>query len=185
MGIVNRKPLTDREKAAILLHIFGGVNDWAVIYCAAYDGTIQQATEQNHFTVLVSRWKNSDKVQNFIKATREQAARDAVRIEDAAKEAARIEAENAATEAGKEDGTRPAGVDYTDPANQRRKLNQIINKAKDSGEALDALKVIIATQKDDRQAARDQRQTRVYLPIRCETCPLYERSRAKLQPPPV
>ena len=72
-------------------------------------------------------------------------------------------------------------VDYSDPANQRRKLNELVNKASDPGEALDALKVIISGQRDDKQAAKERRQVAAYLPICCNDCPLYQKARKKAE----
>ena len=70
-------------------------------------------------------------------------------------------------------------IDYTNPENQTRKLNELINTASDAGEALDALKVIIQGQKADRDAAREQKTVRAYLPVMCSGCPLYEKAAAK------
>lgn len=70
-------------------------------------------------------------------------------------------------------------IDYTNPENQRKKLNQLVNNAEDSKDALDALKVIIQGQKDDRQAAQERKQTALFLPISCDICPLMEREREK------
>ena len=70
-------------------------------------------------------------------------------------------------------------VDYSSPAAQQAKLNELVNTASDPGEALDALKVIIQGQKADREAAKEGRVQRVYLPISCEACPLYQNARKK------
>lgn len=184
MGIVNKRPLTDREKAAIYLHVFGNVTDWIKIYIAAFDGTTEQAAEQGSLRALVSRWKTSEKVQRFLKEAQELKAREAIRHQDEGRQAGRIEAERAAMDEAEKAGkqAKPAGIDYTDPEAQKRKLNEIIRGAQTTGEALDALKIIISTQKDDRQAARDLSQVRVFLPLRCENCPLYTAARAKTRP---
>lgn len=71
-------------------------------------------------------------------------------------------------------------IDYSDPANQARKLNELVNSADDPGEALDALKVIISTQKADREAARDKKAVGAYVPITCYDCPLYLEAKNKL-----
>ena len=70
-------------------------------------------------------------------------------------------------------------IDYTNPENQTRKLNELINTASDAGEALDALKVIIQGQKADRDAAKEGKTVRAYLPVMCSGCPLYEKAAAK------
>jgi len=183
VGIVNKRPLTDREKAAIYLHVFGNVTDWIKIYVTAFDGTTEQAAEQGSLRALVSRWKTSEKVQKFLKEAQELKAREAIRHQDEGRQAGRVEAEREAIQAEREGKpAKAAGIDYTDPSAQKRKLNQIIRDAQTTGEALDALKIIISTQKDDRQAARDLSQVRAFLPLRCELCPLYAAARAKMRP---
>ena len=73
-----------------------------------------------------------------------------------------------------------ANIDYYDPANQRTQINRIIAESDDDPKTqLDAIKTIQQTQRDDKQAARDQKQVRSYLPLRCESCPLYAKAAAK------
>lgn len=67
-------------------------------------------------------------------------------------------------------------VDYSDPKAQRQKLNELVNNAEDSKEALDALKTIIASQRDDREGAKAQKSVTAYLPMTCKECPLYEKA---------
>lgn len=182
------KYTTDREKAAIYYHIFAGVDDWETLYLLASDSSINEARMSKHLDTYVSRWKRSFKIQELIKEIRDQR----VNIEAAAMAKGIQEAEiKAETENRNQDndngdgigdtqstqnGRKRAFVDYTQPENQRRKLNELVNRATDAGEALDALKVIISGQKDDRQAAKDQKQVRVYLPLVCSDCPLYEKA---------
>ena len=68
-------------------------------------------------------------------------------------------------------------VDYSDPKNQAQKLNELVNTASDPGEALDALKVIISSQKADREAAKERKTVQVYLPLTCDACPLRQRAK--------
>ena len=72
-------------------------------------------------------------------------------------------------------------VDYSSPAAQRAKLNELINTASDPGEALDALKVIIQGQRADREAAKEGRVNRVYLPLTCDSCPMYQKARKRAE----
>jgi len=75
----------------------------------------------------------------------------------------------------KTDGQKPVlRVDYTNPKNQADKLNELINTADDPSEALDALKVIISSQRADKESAKQGRQVRTYIPINCTDCPLYQ-----------
>ena len=163
--------LTDREKAAIRLHVFGGVQDWRLLFDMAGGNT----TSPRSYATFVSRWKTSTKVIQEIEAQRRELyARD-----EAIRQRAREEIER---ETSEEDESRGSSrrkrdkIDYFDPKNQREKLNELINEASDPDEALDALKVLINTQRDDRQAAKEGRQVRAYLPLNCRDCPLYQKA---------
>ena len=87
---------------------------------------------------------------------------------------ARKEASNEEGKAGTERGKNGGSVDYTRPEAQRELLNSLINESNDPKDKLDAVKVIISSQKDDKQAAREQKQVRFYLAQRCYECPLYQ-----------
>ena len=71
-------------------------------------------------------------------------------------------------------------VDYSDPRNQLRKLNSLINGSKDAGETLDALKVMISKQSDLAPEKKTEPPVRVYVPLSCDACPLYKDAKAKL-----
>lgn len=178
MGIINKK-LTDRERAAIYWHIFGGVDDWKALYLAALDEPY--TGPEKNLSDFASKWKRTPKIQAYIETVREsrfkilQAAR-----QKGIEEGRAAVLDNVHTET--ETGARSTKfVDYSDPANQARKLNELINTADDPGEALDALKVIMQAQKADREAAKDNKIARYYLPLQCSGCPLLEKRRR--QPP--
>ena len=85
--------------------------------------------------------------------------------------------------AGESVRTSTQGGKYTDfskPENQFRKLNELVNTATDSAETLDALKVIMSAQKADREAARDGKVVKCYIPMSCKDCKLYEKARKKV-----
>jgi len=177
MGLLNRK-LTEREKAAVYMHVFGGVNDWELLYAVAdqKDGKIDPAAKGNNYP---SKWKNTPKIQDYIK----QLEKDRTIALDqeykrGLQDGKNSVLDNVPTE-NETGGKKAKVVDYSDPTNQARKLNELVNTASDPGEALDALKVIIQTQKADREAARDQKTVRAYLPLSCYSCPLYEKARKK------
>ena len=171
LGLVN-KTLTERERAAIALHVFQGVTDWGLLYAIAQPGAYDRDFPKNS----VSTWKNSAKIRDLIRDY--TAARDA--RENAIKTAAFEEGQRVLIERAGADDNGAGLVDYSDPKNQLRKLNLLVNSAKDPGEVLDALKVIISGQRDDRQAAREGRQVRAYLPLLCYQCPLYEEKRKNI-----
>lgn len=166
------KTLTDRERAAIYMHVYGGCDDWRLLYSIAQPGGVDTPF---HDTQL-STWKNSTKIRGFIRDL------------NAAKEARDNEIRKAGFQAGQDELLTQAGandsgagvVDYTKPDEQKKLLNRLIATATEPGEAIDALKIIVAGQRDDRQAAREGRQVRAYLPLLCYQCPLYEEKRKNI-----
>ena len=160
------------------MHVFGGVNDWELLYAVAdqKDGKIDPAAKGNNYP---SKWKNTPKIQDYIK----QLEKDKTLLLDQEYKRGLQDGKNSAwdnihTENEKTPG-RAKIVDYSDPANQARKLNELVNTANDPGDALDALKVIIQGQKADRDAAREQKTVRAYLPLSCNSCPFLEKARKK------
>ena len=123
-----------------------------------------------------THWYQSERVRNFIEA--ERAAYQARKM----KERERIEQE--VIERQKEgQTTKKKFVDYSDPVNQRQKLNELINTATDPDEVLDALKVLISqgVKLPPENPNGNQRQIRAYLPLNCRECPLYIEAEKKLK----
>lgn len=178
MGSLTASIITEREKAAIRLHIYGGVNDWRLLFVMAGGEGPGSATGLASY---VSKWKQSPKIkQEIADLTRQKALEDEATIR---REIERYEREGKKTDEGVE-SLRPEretkkGLDFYDPVNQKKLLNDLINTAKDPDEKLDALKIITATQRDDRQAAKEGRQVRAYLPLNCSDCPLYLKAKAQ------
>ena len=162
--------LTDKEKAALHMYVFGGVDNWQYLYTIAlpkdYNGTKENLLQ------YASRWKGTRKVKDYIQQLTMIKER-ALRIERekgfkegvASVENDRLKRELFANGVGV--------VDYSNPTNQTKKLNELINTAKDPTETLDALKVLVAMQKADKEGAKEGKQVRAYLPINCTICPLY------------
>lgn len=174
------KNLTEREKAAICMHFLTGCNDWVKLYTIAEDKPIKEAEKTNYINSLASRWKTSPKVQNYLSELQRQKAENEIRLADEIrdKERQKIYDECVRTESNKPEGKKRL-VDYSDPKEQQRKLNELVNTAQDQKEALDALKTIIATQKDDRDAAKERKTVTAYLPLLCYQCPLYLKAQEK------
>ena len=170
-GLIN-KTLSDRERAAIYMHVYGGCDNWQLLYSIAQPGEL----DRPFIDTQVSTWKNSAKIKGLI--------RDLT----AAKGAQEDEIRKAGYNAGQNDLLDAAGandavagvVDYTKPEEQKKLLNRLIATATEPGEAIDALKIIVAGQKDDRQAAREGRQVRAYLPLLFYQCPLYVEKRKNI-----
>jgi hypothetical protein len=173
MALLNKR-LTDRETAAIYLHIFGGVDDWRLLYAIADNGPEKDREKVDRS--VASKWKNSAKIIDLIeKVTREKYAI----IQTAEKEgldkgrAERTETETGAGSVRADNApnlNRSKYVDFSDPSKQMDKLNELVNTADDPGEALDALKVIMQSQRADRDAAKDKQIQRFYTPERCSRC---------------
>lgn len=180
---------TNREKAAILMIAAGILDDWTEAYFIAEDKSRKDCDLVKFPAASVSRWKTSDKVKNILSdyqrifadryAEERQKGREEARrmMEEGASASPAVDSVRTETEKQK-----PVArvIDYSDPANQAKKLNELVNQASDPGEALDALKVIISTQKADKEAAREKKTVQFYRPLRCDQCPLYEKAKKKL-----
>ena len=173
-----KRELTKREKAILRLYVVTGEKmQVKEAFTLAYDGGEKDIALLSTIPSLATRWMQSPRVVEFLETER------AAERDRQAKERARIEsAYQAKTAAGSKRGPGSAAfVDYGRPENQMKKLNELINQADDPGEALDALKVVISRQEalapEKRTAASKHR---VYLPLRCETCPLYQKEKLLL-----
>ena len=174
---------TEREKALIFAMAAGGVEGWKEAFILSRETADPVSKKAGNLSSIVSRWKQRpDIVKAYETALKILQDRD-----EKNRQAGRIEAEQnkmAEEETGPADNNRTqkrktARIDYSDPKAQTDKLNELINTADDPGEALDALKVIIQTQKADREAARSQKSVIYYRPIRCKQCKLYQKAGKK------
>ena len=165
-----KQTITDREKAAIYLHLFGGVEDWKLLYLISRPGEmIQDPKDITYLSDLTSKWKNSEKIRDFIDLVKMDQARKIIAIEERAKEEWRKEKE--AEESDRTEAETKNRIDYYDPANQRKQINRIIAESSDDPKTqLDAIKAIQQTQRDDRQAAKDSQIQRFYSPVQCRDC---------------
>lgn len=166
--------LTIREQAAIKLLIIGEITSPQQLYRIAYADSLEAVEALADLPANASRWLRSQRVQNYLEA--EKAAYNAKREKDRLK----IEAD-ALAKYGKESSqtstTHPDFTDYSSPAAQIAKLNELVNTAKDPGEVLDALKVLISKQNElqaGMQETKDRKVQRFYTPLQCRDCPLYK-----------
>lgn len=173
--------LTDREKAVLYYHLYSGVDDWRQLYILADNNKLNN--EAKFLDTLVSRWKRSDKVQRFLeRIKKEKADQDAEQ-----RQKGREEEKRKLEECGNNESTKPEPpkqikkeIDYSDPKNRQKLYNEVIARSGDDPKTqLDAAKMFEQIQKDDREAAKAQKQSRVYLPLRCFSCPLYARQAKK------
>lgn len=173
------KTITEREKAALYYHVFGGLDDWKQLYKIA-DADTDGKKEIKYLEIYISKWKNSDKVKACLEELKKAKAGQLAEERIKGREEERNKAgENEPTE------TKPQKevariIDYSDPKNRQHLYNEVIARSKDDPKTqLDAAKMFEQIQKDDREAAKAQKQTAVYLPLRCESCPLYNKARKK------
>ena len=183
---------TEREKIALFALAAGIIPDTKTAYILSQDTPVDEARDLSAASSTASRWKTRDEITKVYEeyaryfADRDAKNRAIGRDEERARmeqESNRDDRSDTEQRAGGNVRTKgrdnPLFVDYSNPVNQSRKLNEIINKAGDAGEALDALKVIISTQRADRDAAKDNKIVRAYLPHNCHACPLYQTAREK------
>ena len=179
--------ITPREKAVIFAFVAGLIDDAKTAYLAADEKPTKEIEKQSSLKVSVSRWLNCDKVQKEIeRARRYFADRDADQRQEGREEARRMmeeKTEEADGESNRTETKKPRtvnAIDYNNPEARRQLYNRIISEAADDPKTqLDAAKLIEQTQRDDRQAAQDNRVQRVYLPESCDMCPLYQKARTK------
>ena len=178
-------PINPRQKAAVFALAAGILHDWGECYIAAHEARTKEAEILATNYSNVTHWKNQKKIQDYFQEATEKINRDRARQHlEGVEEGKKM---NDESQAGSSEHTQTKGktdiapkVDYYDPANQRKQINRIIQEASDDPKTqLDAIKAIQQTQRDDRQAARDQKQVVFHLPLRCDSCPLYEKARRK------
>lgn len=157
--------ISEREKAVIKYAIAFNVTDKALLYRLAYDGSRADLDKVNNIsTGIASRWFSTKKIRDYYD---EQLA---AWNDRKAKEKAAIVAEALArAEKDASEGL----TDFSLPTNQVRKLNELVNTAKDPGEVLDALKVLISRQGDlapEKKNDSAQQIQRFYTPVTCRRC---------------
>jgi hypothetical protein len=163
--------LSIREQAAIRLYLHEDEDLSPVfVYKVAHRGDLEHVEGLKDIAANASRWIRSQKVVEYMNQQR------SVLKDKKEKERLRIESEVVARmkQAGADSSAVPGMVDYSNPAAQLRKLNELINTADDPGEALDALKVLIAKQGELKPEATKEKVSRFYLPLSCKDCPLYQ-----------
>lgn len=178
------KKASDREKAILFALAAGGVDTWEKAFILSRQESEADALQLKSLKSSVTHWKQHPEIiqayQNAVAVIQAKEERNAQEARRQLEEEKRTEEE----EIGPADNNRTqkrktARIDYSDPKAQTDKLNELINTADDPGEALDALKVIIQTQKADREAARSQKSVIYYRPIRCKQCKLYQKAGEK------
>ncbi len=162
--------LSPREKAAI---IYGLIYNPEATQLALWEMAVDYKSEGAADATkkgYASRWFNSAPIVIF----REQFLAQYEKVTQQKIDAAlAVQKEQLMLKFGQID---PDEIDYTKPDAQKKLLNHIINSSDEGKEKLDALKAVISMQKDDREAARDNKVQRFYMPLKCTECPLHARA---------
>lgn len=162
--------LSPREKAAV---IYGLIYNPEATQLALWEMAVDYKSEGGADATrkgYASRWYNSAPIVIF----REQfMAHYEKTISEKVNSALSVQKEQLMLKFGQID---PNEIDYTKPEAQRKLLNHLINTGEDGKEKLDALKTIVSMQKDDREAAKDNKVQRFYMPLKCTQCPLHARA---------
>ena len=172
--------MTIQEKAAITYGYYNGLTTspegWREIYLIAEPG----ADKKTAFANMVSKWRTKPETRQYFADLQELDAIRKAQEREKGKEEERQRKEGESVRTTSEPKrANVAKVDYNDPNEQKRLLNQIIADSSDDPKTqLDAVKVIQQSQKD-KQAARENKIQRFYSPMNCRECPLMEKARKK------
>lgn len=183
-----KRDLTNREKAALYAKAAGLFDDWVDVYRIASEKSTKEINDIKFLSSSVSRWKNVPEIAQYyedcVKRINDQAAdqRQQAREDERRKVLDELHAGESVCSETKEGVKVARIIDYSDPENRKRLYNDVIAKSKDDPKTqLDAAKMFEQIQKEDKQAAREQKQVRFYLAQRCSECPLYEKARQKAE----
>lgn len=187
------KKATPREKTAVFALMSGYIDTWEEAYLIASQKSEKDAATVKYLKSSVTHWKQHPEIAQAVQeaktflSKRDEAT--ATRIREELKPAQQPrqeegkqeeENENTAGESNRTQKRKPAPIDYNNPEARRQLYNRIISEAADDPKTqLDAAKLIEQTQRDDRQAAQDNKIQRVYMPVTCQTCPIFEKARTK------
>lgn len=176
---------TEREKAILFALAAGNIKDWKTAYILSSQKPEETLRRQKALNSSVTRWRQRDEIKLYFREAQKEIEQMKDFYQNEGREEARKMMER--KEGGESEHTetqkktqKDKNLDFYDPANQRRQINQIIQQAQDDPKTqLDAIKAIQQTQRDDRQAAKDNKIQRFYVPVTCKTCPLMEKAAKK------
>lgn len=168
---------SEREKA-ILFALAAGQLDggWREAFILSSQKSEKDVTQQKNIATSAERWRRRPEILKAYEKALQA-------VQDLKEENETQEGETETKTAGESNRTKrekAGSLDYFNPENQRRTINAIIDKASDDPKTqLDAIKTIQQTQRDDRQAAKDNQVQRFYMPVTCKICPLYQKKAKK------
>lgn len=165
---------SEREKAILFVLAAGQLaGGWKEAFILSSQKAEKEVTNQKNITTSAERWRRRPEIlkayESALKAVQELKEENGNQDETKAGDLAGDSVRTKTAKAGH--------LDYYNPDNQRRTINAIIEKAQDDPKTqLDAIKAIQQTQRDDRQAAKDNQIQRYYTPVACRSCPFKAKS---------
>lgn len=164
---------SEREKAILFALAAGQLADgWKEAFILSSQKSEKDVTNQKNIATSAERWRRRPEI---LKAY-EKALAAVQELKEEGKPAEDGTGPQLAGDSNRTKPAKPGRIDYYNPENQRKTINAIIDRAQDDPKTqLDAIKTIQQTQRDDRQAAKDNQIQRFYTPVTCKICPLYQK----------
>ena len=168
------KEITMREKAAIALYLMDDKISPSDLFIVASDKSTQDVGRMKYLASSATHWFQQNRVQEYLRT--QQLRQEDKRSQERSRIAAEMQSQG-------HNSPQPTGrIDYSDPKNRQRLYNDVIARSGDDPKTqLDAAKMFEQIQKDDREAAKAQRQASVYLPLTCSKCNLYLKAKEELK----
>ena len=169
--------LTTNERAAILLHLYEKFEDRHELFKIANGNDRYNKLKESSRNQTVSKWFNSEKIQEGIKAADFERRRKEEEIKERIKEELTTSGEAAATTRGPR--TSPVeAVNFLDPDEFLKFANLKANEIQDEKERRSYLEMIAKLMNYKDKDEEQQEQIKAYLPMICEKCELYKRCSA-------
>lgn len=168
---------SEREKAILFVLAAGQLaGGWKEAFVLSSQKAEKEVTNQKNIATSAERWRRRPEIlkayESALKAVQElkeeEGGQDETKAGDLAGDSVRTK------------NAKSGRIDYYNPEEQRKTINAIIDKAQDDPKTqLDAIKAIQQTQRDDRQAAKDNQIQRYYSPLSCRSCPFKAKAAKK------
>ena len=194
----SQKELSEREQHAIEWELVIGQNKGKTkAYKLAFNGSLEELDKLTTINSNAGKWWRSDKVQKYVKKytlllerlkqkhkieiLQEIAKEFNLNFDELQKGILKYNNENNNDDNEKSEASANGAnskistlIDYSKEENQIAKLNRMINNASnDDRAAIDALKLMIQTQKDNKKDDENEIH-RFYTPLKCSECQLYK-----------
>ena len=165
------KDLTKPQQAAIYFHVVGGCNEWADLFQIAEGKERYNNLKDSAKGQTVSRWKNSDLIQQGIADLKYR-----LKIQEEEKERNLIERlKTEANQEGKPEDLNQK-TNFLDRDEFLEFLNMRANEITDDKLRNDILKMLSDNLRyKDTERDENNEIQRFYTPVICESCPIYQK----------